>query len=168
MPKGSEVASEETPLLRGERDASTVDQLRVFFRRSAYKKQERSVNHDRRSVRGSLAAPFFPSEIEKAFEESRSQPFDHLEPLDALTPLVAGGVIVSTTGYRTTARPVSAVKSLPAFAPYCRKARHRSFTLWWINEFRHWWKSRYAYTSLIAWLLANVCFSNLTCRFLLH
>ena len=32
-------------------------------------------------------------------------------------------------------------QSLPAFAPFRRTARHRSFYLWWINEFRHWWKS---------------------------
>mmetsp|Transcript_5810 Transcript_5810/g.11854 ORF Transcript_5810/g.11854 Transcript_5810/m.11854 type:complete len:907 (+) Transcript_5810:57-2777(+) len=68
---------------------------------------------------------------------------DHgvLEPADALAPLVKGGVVVTTSGYRTSPRPPSTVKSLPTYAPFIRTKRHRSFTLWWINEFRHWWKS---------------------------
>ena len=69
------------------------------------------------------------------------QEHDILEPVDGLSPLAAGGVIVCTDGYRTTPRPPSTVKSLPAFAPFRRTERHRSFYLWWINEFRHWWKS---------------------------
>ena len=64
-----------------------------------------------------------------------------LEPADGLAPLARGGMIVCTDGYRTTRRPASTVKSLPAFAPFRRTDRHRSFYLWWINEFRHWWKS---------------------------
>lgn len=73
------------------------------------------------------------------------QPHQVFEPVDALAPLVSGGLIVTTTntptGYRTASHPPSTVKSLPSYAPFRRKARHRSFTLWWINEFRHWWKS---------------------------
>ena len=64
-----------------------------------------------------------------------------LEPADALAPLARAGVIDCTSGYRTSPRPASTVKSLPAYAPFRRMERHRSFTLWWINEFRHWWKS---------------------------
>lgn len=133
---------EDTPLLRDERDAlhASVDQLRVFFRRSTQKRS--GGNRYRSSVRGLMAAPLFPSEDEKALAETRGEHVDHLEPLDALAPLVAGGVIVSTSGDRTIARPSSVVKSLPAFAPFRRQERHRSFTLWWINQFRHWWKSR--------------------------
>lgn len=68
---------------------------------------------------------------------------DHgiLEAADGLAPLAEGGVIVCTDGYRTMARPPSTVKSLPAEAPFRRMDRHRSFYLWWLNEFRHWWKS---------------------------
>jgi len=73
---------------------------------------------------------------------------NHLRPIDALSPLVAGGVIVATDGYKTAVHPPSVVKSLPAFAPFPRRARHRSFALWWLNEFRHWWKSRYVPTSI--------------------
>ena len=65
-----------------------------------------------------------------------------LRPIDALAPLAAGGIIVTTDGYKTPVRPPSSVKSLPAVAPFPRRARHRSFALWWLNEFRHWWKSR--------------------------
>lgn len=69
-------------------------------------------------------------------------PHEVVEPVDALAPLVTGGVIVTTTGYQTLQhRPPSTVKSLPAYPPFRRRARHRSFLLWWINEFRHWWKS---------------------------
>jgi len=64
-----------------------------------------------------------------------------VEPLDGLSPLSVTGSITTTDGYTTHPRPVSTVKSLPAFAPFRRTARHRSFYLWWINEFRHWWKS---------------------------
>jgi hypothetical protein len=66
---------------------------------------------------------------------------DVLEPADGLSPLVAGGTLVLTDGYRSLPRPPSTVKSLPAYAPFRRDARHRSFYLWWTNEFRHWWKS---------------------------
>ena len=64
-----------------------------------------------------------------------------VEPVDGLSPLSITGSITTTDGYTTHPRPVSTVKSLPAFAPFRRTARHRSFYLWWINEFRHWWKS---------------------------
>jgi len=90
---------------------------------------------DRKSVR--VADNLFPS-----VKEEDDYSAGYLEPIDALAPLVAGGVIVATDGYKREPRPPSSVKSLPAFAPFRRKARHRSFALWWINEFRHWWKSR--------------------------
>jgi hypothetical protein len=66
---------------------------------------------------------------------------DRLEPADALACLVSGGIIVTIDGYKTEPRPASSVKSLPAFSPFRRTDRHRSFYLWWLNEFRHWWKS---------------------------
>lgn len=77
------------------------------------------------------------------FPSTKEEDRDQLEPIDALSPLVAGGIIVATDGYKTAPHPPSSVKSLPAFVPFRRRARHRSFTLWWINQFRHWWKSRY-------------------------
>jgi hypothetical protein len=135
-----ERVGEKTPLLGNapNRDQFRVrrakgDDFRVSFRRT--RKVGREVDH-RRSVRGSRAFPYFSPSSE--VEEDANK----FEPVDALAPLVAGGVIVSTTGYRTVARPSSVVKSLPAYAPFRRLERHRSFYLWWINEFRHWWKSR--------------------------
>ena len=98
---------------------------------------------DRRSVRTTLG--LFPGVLEEGGDGDEDKNGGHqryLEPVDALAPLVAGGVIVATNGYTTVPHPPSTIKSLPAFAPFRRKARHRSFTLWWINEFRHWWKSR--------------------------
>mmetsp|Transcript_28893 Transcript_28893/g.48498 ORF Transcript_28893/g.48498 Transcript_28893/m.48498 type:complete len:544 (-) Transcript_28893:13-1644(-) len=32
------------------------------------------------------------------------------------------------------------VKSAPKNAPYSRMAKNRSYSLYWINQFRHWWK----------------------------
>lgn len=122
------VEGEWTPLLGITNDESAAyRQPRASFRRRFSRKSGRFVGNDRSSVRGPFAA---------------LQSGDHVDPLNALAPLVAGGVIVSTTCYMTDARAPSVVKSLPAFAPFRRMERHRSFTLWWINEFRHWWKSR--------------------------
>jgi hypothetical protein len=137
-----ELLGEETPLLRDENLSGDADQARVSFRRPLKPLRPIGDKNQRSSVRGSLAAPLFPSEDDFVLSEERGEHVDHLGPLDALAPLVAGGMIVSTTGYRTPARPPSVVKSLPAFAPFPRKERHRSFYLQWINEFRHWWKSR--------------------------
>jgi hypothetical protein len=82
---------------------------------------------------------------------------DILEPADGLSPLAAGGTIVLRDGYRTASRPPSTVKSLPAYAPFQRQARHRSFYLWWTNEFRHWWKSSRLLVRLAGlWTLAQL------------
>ena len=59
-------------------------------------------------------------------EEGDENILGYLEPVDALAPLVAGGVIVATL----------TVFGLVA-APCLRNAGHRSFALWWIDEFRH-------------------------------
>jgi len=66
----------------------------------------------------------------------RGAPATQIEPNEALVPLIQG-----TPPPGTHARPAPVVKSIPYRAPYRRFARHRSFYLWWINEFRHWWKS---------------------------
>ena len=107
--------NEETPLLK----KSTSDS-RISFRRII------PVVTERQSLRG--AGAYDKREV---------------HPVDGLSPLVTGGEIVATDGYKTYPRPASVVKSLPANAPFQRRARHRSFYLWWINEFRHWWKQRY-------------------------
>jgi len=86
------------------------------------------------STRGSKAFPYFAfSPGDDALTKSM------VSPIEALAPLAPMGVItVQGQKYR---KPVATVKSIPPFAPYRRKARHRSFYLWYINEFRHWWKS---------------------------
>jgi polyphosphate kinase 2 (PPK2 family) len=38
-------------------------------------------------------------------------------------------------------RPDPLVKSFPASAPYPRRARNRHYHLYWLTQFRHWWKS---------------------------
>ena len=55
-------------------------------------------------------------------------------PLVALAPLVDGGGIAAYADrpYIPRREP-STIKSLPAYAPYRRMARHRSFYLRWMN-----------------------------------
>lgn len=80
---------------------------------------------------------------QKAINKEDSQAFwskEVVEPLEALTPLVRGG-IKGTDGIVAQPRPAGLVKSIPGFAPYPRTARHRSVGLYWTNEFRHWWKN---------------------------
>lgn len=131
--KTDDVAADEaTPLLTSTTSISTGKKLWSKLRASTLlsftrRRQTGVVSNERRSARLSLDDLF--------------QDHGVLEPADALAPLVKGGVIVCTSGYRTSPRPPSTVKSLPAYAPFRRTERHRSFTLWWINEFRHWWKS---------------------------
>lgn len=146
-------AAESTPLLsRESRGNATGTSAHVSFRRSALPIRSKvsqppshrpTLGDHRTSVRGSMAGPYFPSLEEKTLSKALGDEDSQLQPLDALAPLVAGGVILSPiSGYRTQIRGERTVKSLPAFAPFRRTARHRSFYLWWINEFRHWWKSR--------------------------
>lgn len=55
---------------------------------------------------------------------------DRVAPSSALTPLS------SSQGSQSTV-----VRAVPPVAPYCRKARHRSYYLKSFVKFRHWWKS---------------------------
>jgi hypothetical protein len=134
-----ESPDEETPLLPDEDRPQTIGFRRVFAASKA--KSQREFEHDHQSVRG--ASTLFLNEQAQAIAEELGQDIERLEPAEALAPLVAGGVIINTSGYKTLRRPPCMVKSLPACAPFRRKARHRSFRLYWLNEFRHWWKSRY-------------------------
>jgi hypothetical protein len=147
-------AAESTPLLsRGSHGNATGASTSVSFRRSALPIRSKDghqpsrrpiLEGHRTSVRGSVAGPYFPGLEEKKLSKTLENEDSELQPLDALAPLIAGGIIRSPiSGYRTRIRGKRTIKSLPAFAPFRRTARHRSFYLWWINEFRHWWKSRY-------------------------
>jgi hypothetical protein len=140
MNDGQSPPGEGDPLLGGVRDDATGGRPDGLFRRSrmvrAKSQRPALKGSDRSSVR--LPADFkLRSPADGEDDENKQQ----LKPADALSPLVAGGVIVDMDGYRTESRPPSTIKSLPAFAPFCRLARHRSFYLWWLVEFRHWWKS---------------------------
>jgi len=132
---------ESTPLLRSEvhtvsdpkkhwAKLRNVTQAGIAFRRAARPRPSR-----RASVRGSLAFPFFSE------DEGTGTQKELIEPAEALAPLVAGGKIKDKDGAVLGPTPLPIVKSIPAVTPYRRKARHRSFYLWWTNEFRHWWKS---------------------------
>ena len=140
------VLGEDTPLLLDDKATMTeTSESKINFRRSARRPSGAAGRVDfRSSVRSTER--LFPG-TRGDFNDGTSDR-NHLRAIDALAPLVAGGVIVATDGYKTEVHPPSVVKSLPAFAPFPRKARHRSFALWWINEFRHWWKSRYVPTSI--------------------
>lgn len=126
---------ENTPLLF--QATSPVDDSSVGFRNPAIDGTHRNI-----CIRDIAFKNLRGAEISAQYSKVVAAP-SSLELADALAPLVAGGIIQTTTGYETEPRPASSVKSRPAFVPFRRRARHRSFTLWWINEFRHWWKSRF-------------------------
>ena len=55
-------------------------------------------------------------------------------PVEGLAPLFSnGGIGRYDDREYVPYREASLVKSVPAFPPYRRKARHRSFYLWWTN-----------------------------------
>ena len=55
------------------------------------------------------------------------------EPVEGLAPLFPSGIGAYMDRKYVPYREASLVKSVPAFAPYRRKARHRSFYLYWTN-----------------------------------
>lgn len=58
------------------------------------------------------------------------------EPVEGLAPLFPGGIAAFEDRQFVPFREASLVKSVPAFAPYGRKARHRNFHLYWLNVSR--------------------------------
>lgn len=141
-------AKETTPLIPVQRsDAKkhwdtlrTVTFSGIAFRRAPARRRLTRLSVSKRmSVRGSLAFAFFAEKSVR--EEDKDSSKDVVEPIEALCILVPGGKIYGQDGIVAGPRPTSIVKSIPAFAPYRRMARHRSFYLWWTVEFRHWWKS---------------------------
>ena len=58
---------------------------------------------------------------------------DELSPLEGLAPLFHGGIQEYDGRAYVPYREATLLKSTPAFAPYRRKARHRSYYLWWTN-----------------------------------
>uniref|UniRef100_A0A7S4V9P6 Uncharacterized protein n=1 Tax=Ditylum brightwellii TaxID=49249 RepID=A0A7S4V9P6_9STRA len=79
-----------------------------------------------------------------SFRRRRSMISSHdIAPALALLPLITGGKLPESPydGQNPISHPSTRIKFLPIKAPYRRRQRHRSFKLFWINEFRHWWKS---------------------------
>lgn len=64
-----------------------------------------------------------------------------LEPVQALAPLVTGGTIKTTDGITTSQRSLPLVKSIPASPPRRSTARHHSYSLKGLNNFRHGYKN---------------------------
>ena len=93
----------------------------VLFRRSRLGPSRGgiSVNNKPRDTRASVRVPREFSSL--ATTAARRDDEHELRPVDALSPLVAGGVITDTDGYSTEPHPPSVVKSLPAFAPFRRR-----------------------------------------------
>lgn len=131
----SQEAKESTPLLRSQVHTTSDpkkhwDKLRavtkagIAFRRSAGPRRPSALR--RASVRGLAAFPFFSDQ--DADEDAAQK--DLVEPCEALSPLAAGGRIKDTDGVMVGPRVPPLVKSIPAFTPYRRKSRHRSFYLW--------------------------------------
>ena len=54
-------------------------------------------------------------------------------PVEGLAPLFHGGIQEYNGRAYVPYREATLLKSTPAFAPYRRKARHRSYYLWWTN-----------------------------------
>lgn len=91
----------------------------------------------RRAVLANMRSNSMPSFARRR----RSSQGQSLPPSVALLPLITGHNLPPGVSTATYTHPTPRMKSLPAQTPYRRRARHRSFRLRWINEFRHWWKS---------------------------
>jgi hypothetical protein len=100
---------ESTPLLGGAHRSSSRSRSELF---SSFRRQRSSV---RLSVR-----------VTHADE-------DFAEPIEGLAPLFPGGIAAYQDRGYVSYREASLVKSVPAFAPYRRKRRHRNFHLYWLN-----------------------------------
>jgi hypothetical protein len=80
------------------------------------------------------------SELFSSFRRQRSSvrggDENFAEPVEGLAPLFPGGIAAFEDRQFVPFREASLVKSVPAFAPYGRKARHRNFHLYWLNVSR--------------------------------
>ena len=122
-------AGEATPLLLSSKPIGTGsfdrNNAMVSFRRKSIKKltirQMSSLNKD--------------DDEEAAVENMEYLPVAN--PIEGLAPLFPNGGIEPFDGREYVPyREPSLVKSVPAFPPYPRKARHRSYYLWWTNVSR--------------------------------
>jgi hypothetical protein len=127
---GSEDAvapGESTPLLVSAGRSSDPTSSSAFEREQLFQSFRRQRSVARLSLRASSAVGV------SAEDRSDLLTLDVAHPIDALAPLVPGGIARYYDREFVPYRQASLVKSVPAFAPYTRKARHRSFYLWWLN-----------------------------------
>lgn len=88
------------------------------------------------SQRTSDRSEFFPSfrrQRSSVRASVRLREENFAEPIEGLAPLFPGGISTFEDRAYVPFREASLVKSVPAFAPYRRKARHRNFHLNWLN-----------------------------------
>lgn len=107
---------ESTPLLLSSQTASARSELFQSFRRQRSSARLLSL---RVSSGGAAAEGNFA------------------EPVEALAPLCRSGIEPYLGRKFVPYRDASLVKSVPAFAPYRRKERHRNFHLYWTNVSGH-------------------------------
>ncbi|KAL7543313.1 hypothetical protein ACHAXR_012622 [Thalassiosira sp. AJA248-18] len=122
---------ESTPLLSATLSLShTADDKREMFQ--SFRRRSQASSRLLTSLR----------DLEGAKDLKLDEGLPMAHPVEGLAPLFPnGGIKAFNDREHVPYRDASLVKSIPAFPPYRRKARHRSFYLWWTNEFRHWWKS---------------------------
>ncbi len=120
---------ESTPLLSSKpigTGSFDRNKAMVSFRRKSIKKL---------SLR--QISSLIPDEDEDTAAGAVVQKMEYLpvaNPIEGLAPLFPNGGIEPYDGREYVPyREPSLVKSVPAFPPYTRMARHRSFYLWWTN-----------------------------------
>lgn len=140
---------ESTPLLNvdsGIDRANALERMQMFHsfrRRSPQKLSYRTLSQAKLASSGDVTASAVDEERSLLLVTAISSlDFPAAQPIEGLAPMFPNGGIAAYDGREYIPyREASLIKSVPAFAPYRRKARHRNFYLWWTNEFRHWWKS---------------------------
>ena len=127
---------EGTPLLGTVSD----DKREIFqsFRRKSAAKLSIRHQDSQRSIylKGSTGSKLGDDDVEGGGSDALvvKHEFTEAYPVEGLAPLFPNGGIKEYDGRAYVPyREASLVKSTPAFAPYRRKARHRSFYLWWTN-----------------------------------
>ena len=110
---------ESTPLLGGIISIGDSRRELLFRRKSVTKLSIRQV---------SIVGDDEEDGVKKGDEEE-----EQLSPVEGLAPLFHGGIQEYDGRAYVPYREATLLKSTPAFAPYWRKARHRSYYLWWTN-----------------------------------
>ena len=129
---------ESTPLLSTAPSTDNKqEQFQSFRRRSVAKLSIRAVSQKEGDLEGGAARSASYWDLlrtNRALVVQLDETLPTAQPLEGLAPLFPnGGIAAYEDRERIPYRDASLVKSIPAFAPYRRKDRHRSFYLWWTN-----------------------------------